>query len=223
MHLHPSDPRQADLASIVVGDAIARRERDAMAPERTPVRVLETGPTGYDARSVLVLAVVVAVLAAIVGWGMTLGREERVPTAKQPVAAAASVVAAPASVVDAASTKLDDAALAAPAGIDLAPGAIAFARRADGAAVLRVGVKNVGDAPAESGAGVLALLDGEVLADGSVAPLEAGAAGVAELRLGSCPTGRHSLVVVIDPQARVRESAEGDNASSRSLIVDCDA
>ena len=75
---HRQDPDSApDLAAIVL--AAPPRGRNALAPERVPVTShdggRDTAQRGYDARSVLVLALVVAVLAAVIGWTTSIGED----------------------------------------------------------------------------------------------------------------------------------------------------
>src|SRR5205809_118700 len=55
-----------DLAAIVLADPGRRR---TLAPESLP---LDTSVRGFDARSVLVLALVIAVMAGVIGWA-TMG------------------------------------------------------------------------------------------------------------------------------------------------------
>ncbi|MCW2926341.1 MAG: hypothetical protein JWM86_309, partial [Thermoleophilia bacterium] len=130
----------SELASIVLGDAVARRD-SAHAPERTPLPGGEYRSGGYDARSVLVLAIVVASLAAVLGWGMTLGRDDRVEPASTSTPAktpssdraaphagradgAGSGSAAEATATSPGGVASSDAAAAAPRRADLSPGRV---------------------------------------------------------------------------------------------------
>jgi subtilase family serine protease len=105
-------------------------------------------------------------------------------------------------------------------GVDLAPGRVTVARSGSGGGIVKVGVANRGT-EAGQGAQVLVLLDGVVAAEGTIGALDAGASGATELSLGSCPSGRHSLVVVVDPRGQVTEADERDNSSSSTVSFDC--
>ena len=211
-----------DLASIVLADErnrrkFARRRARGVRGGGDDGGLASVGVGGgYDARSALVLAIVVAALAATVGWAMTIGRPEA------PAAGGTRTVTknvAPAKTEAPAKT----VAAVAPAvkeGVDLAPGRVTVARSGSGGGIVKVGVANRGT-EAGQGAQVLVLLDGVVSAEGTIGALDAGASGTTELSLGSCPSGRHSLVVVIDPRGQVTEADERDNSSSSSVSFDC--
>lgn len=217
----PRPPRteRLDIAAIVLGDPPARRRGGHD-------RRLGGVTSGYEARSVLVLAIVVALLAGVVGWAMHVGRDAAAPASvTQPAPAAgarASAQADPAPVV--ADPRVEDTARPAAApGVDLGIGRIVASRTATGGGVVRVVVANRGSRPlrAASGAQLLVLLDGQVVAERAVGDMAAGSSLTEEVRLDACPAARHAVVAVIDPRAAVAELDERDNATTRTMTFDC--
>ncbi len=216
-----------DLATIVLGRTQAG-ERRIDAPERVPAW-LETGTErGYDARSVAVLALVVAVLAAVVGWSTSIG--DTPPPSSATVGASPAPASSDAALGDAigtAATAVERSATAAkPApvatGANLAAGRLVATRSGSGAGLVTVAVRNSGDAPtAASGAEVLVLADGDVMGTGRVGAIAPGASARVEVPLDWCPSGTVALVAVIDPGAVVREASEFDNSVSRSTSFGC--
>lgn len=226
-----------DLASIVLGTVGGRHaagDRGAgrgapLGPERVPV---ERGPQreqGYDARSVAVLALVVAVLAALGGWLTSVRDEPRAaPRASDPARSAAVGVAsgrdeAVASPVAGPGSDTDQA-VAPVRGLDLAMGQLTARRDAAGNGVVTVGVKNAGSLPYGDERGpatVLVLLDGEVVGTEPVQPLEPGGSTRVSLSLGQCPVGSVAVTAVLDPAAAVPEGDERNNATTRSLEFGC--
>lgn len=212
----------ADLASIVLGlDEPARR---LDAPERVP---LDDGwhghQPGFDARSAAVLALVVAVLAALIGWATTVG-DQPAATSQDVEAAATSVPEAEsgsATVADAVGPS-SDAPVAVEA-IDLAIGRIVPAVAAGGGAIVAVGIGNAGELayPARAGATVLLVVDGEVAASEAIPAIEPGESTRVTIALESCPTGTVPVTAVLDPSAGVREADERNNATSRAATFGC--
>jgi hypothetical protein len=207
-----------DLASIVLGAPPRRMD----APERVPVdaRDRDVQP-GFDARSAAVLALVVAVLAALVGWATTIGdppsvagdatRSGRSASAAGDTTAGSQGAAEPAAVAP------------VPELVDLAVGRIVPSVDASGVASVTVGVGNAGDLAysIDDGATLLVLVDGEVAASDAVPDLAAGASARVTLPLASCPGASAAVTAVLDPGAGVRESDERNNATSRIAPFDC--
>lgn len=216
----------ADLATIVLGRTQAG-ERRVDAPERVPAW-LETGSErGYDARSVAVLALVVAVLAAVVGWSTSIGDTPPSPAGADAASVPAPTDAALGDAIGAAATAVErSTAVASPApvatGANLAAGRLLAARSGSGTGLVTVAVRNDGDAPtAASGTDVLVLADGTVMGAGRLGALAPGASARVEVPLDWCPAGTVALVAVVDPGAVVRESSEFDNSVSRSASFGC--
>lgn len=216
----------ADLASIVLGRTTAG-DRRIDAPERVPTWFDGAPERGYDARSVVVLALVVAVLAAVVGWSTTIGDT---PTSAGDAATASSPTPDTAALGDAlgvAATAVErstKAAAEAPAarGANLAAGRLVASRSGSGAGLVTVTVRNGGDvATAATGAEVLVLADGDVMGTARIGALAAGAATSVEVPLGWCPAGTVALVAMVDPGSAVSETSEFDNAVSRSASFGC--
>ncbi len=223
-----------DLASIVLGTSRAP-ERQLDAPERVPVwgDVLEQRRTGFDARSVIVLALVVGVLAAMVGWATNVHDEAPGSTATAgdafstvgrdagdgPDAALGDAVGAAAS---AAERTVDAAASAPAAGPNLAAARLVATRSGSGTGLVRVAVKNTGDAPIPADrAEVLVLADGDVVGSAPIGQLAPAASTSVEVSLGWCPAGAVALVAVLDSGSALREADERDNSISRSASFGC--
>ena len=208
---HRSDRRAApDLASIVLGDAPRRRQRSSHPMEDS----LVLPSPGYDARSALVLAIVVAALAGVIGWSTTIGRQTSAPPAA-PTKQGAATPTTP-KVAPAVATSVKPAV---PAGIDLAPGRITAVRSGAGGGIVRIAIANQGAEAlgSERGAQVLVLLDGELVGERAIGAIDATGSATTELALESCPTGRHAVAVVVDPRGFVREADERDNAVTQSV------
>jgi hypothetical protein len=217
----------SDLATIVLGRTQAG-DRRIDAPERVPAWADGSPERGYDARSVVVLALVVAVLAAVVGWSTTIGDS---PAAQVDGAAAPTPTETPdAALGDAlgqAATAVERSAgsvkpVPAARGANLAAGRLVATRSGSGAGLVTVAVRNSGDA-ATSGAGadVLVLADGDVMGTAQLGALAAGATARVEVPLEWCPSGTVALVAVVDPGSAVREASEFDNSVSRSASFGC--
>jgi hypothetical protein len=211
-----------DLAAIVLGAASVREqaERRIDAPEYVPIDHGRHPERGYDLRSAAVLALVVAVLAAIVGWATTIGDAPSIETPKPTAAKTdeAAVVSEPAADTDA------EAAAATPVpGIDLTVGRIIPARGASGSGLVTVGIGNGGDTAfaARGGGTVLVILDGEVVATEPLPAIEAGSSTRVSVPLTWCPSGTVAMTAVVDPGAVVREANERNNATSRSATFGC--
>lgn len=205
--------QDVDLAAIVLADSGRRR---SLPPESTP---LDTHVRGFDARSVLVLALVVAVMAGVVGWA-TVGGPGTPPT-KQPSTAAAEP-ATPATEQPATQPRLEEPAVPlAPRGIDLAPARI-LATTSAGAGIVRVEIANQGrTALGASGTAVMVLLDGQSIGEDMVGAIDATGSTTTEFNLGACPGGSHAVAVLIDPRDQVREADERDNARTQTVAFGC--
>jgi hypothetical protein len=213
----PGDP--VDLAAIVLAST-PRHERRIDGPERVPVELRDGLPRGFDARSVAVLAVVVAALAAIVGWAFN-SSEQSVASRDLPAASTAegADAAAPASSPSA----VEAAAVPVAEGIDLVPGRITTTRSASGGGLVSVVVRNGGtqDVLDASGATVLLVVDGELAGSQPLVRLDAGTGSRAEFVLDSCPSGDVPVVAVVDPSNVVAELDERDNSIGRTASFGC--
>jgi hypothetical protein len=223
----------ADLAAIVLGRTQAA-ERRFDAPERVPAWVDRAPARGYDARSLAVLALVVAAFAATIGWVTSIGDEPRVPAAssgrEEPATKATGTADEPDLVAafgarGAAAERATESATAAPSaapGPNLVAGRIVASRSGSGAGLVAVSVRNAGDsATPASGTQVLVLADGAVMGTGELGSVAAGASAKVEVPLDWCPAGTVALVAVLDPSSAVREADERDNAISRSASFGC--
>ncbi len=208
-----------DLASIVL--AHGRRDRPQGAPEQVPVDVADRSERdGFDARSVIVLALVVAVLASVVGWVAT-GRtpEPTAPAAKPASADVGAEAKSGQRVVSDATTP----ATPAIRGVDLALGRVASTSTGTGIATLSIGIANRGsrDFAAVDGASVLVIVDGAIGATQQLPAIEAGASTKLDVRLNWCPAGAVPVTVVLDPGAVVREADERNGSISRAVDFGC--
>ncbi len=221
----------SDLASIVLGATKSVDDRRLDAPERVPAWLDDAPARGYDARSVAVLALVVGVLAAIIGWSTTIG-DSPVPTARDasrstpaasPDDALGDAFGAAGSVVErsARSATTAKAASAAVTGANLAAGRIVATRSGSGAGLVALSVRNTGDAATAAGTDVLVLADGDVMGTAQLGVVAPGASARVEVPLDWCPSGTVALVAVIDPGSVVREASEFDNSVSRSASFGC--
>jgi hypothetical protein len=228
-HLTRDERPATDLASIVLGAGASARPADegrrAVAPEAVPLEPRPgIGAGGFDARSVIVLALVVAVLAAVVGWVAT-GRDDD-PSAL-PSSTGGEKVEAPAADEGAstvASTVGDEAASQAVAkGVDLAIGRVATGTSGSSGASVVVGVANHGgvDLPATDGATLLVLVDGAIAATAPLPALAAEGATRVDVPLNWCPAGAVPVTVVLDPGAVVRELDERNGAVTRTSTFTC--
>ncbi|MCW2922712.1 MAG: hypothetical protein JWM98_116 [Thermoleophilia bacterium] len=219
-----------DVASIVLAGAPTRARRARRA--RAPIAPSWSEPTysglggGYDARSALVLALVVAGLVMAIAWTVSIGRDgigsatPSAPAAKvaakldvAPAAAAIGPVAAPAARIP-----------ATVRGVDLAPGRVSTSRAASGSTLVRIGVVDAGTRPLVDGSGarVVVLLDAAVAGQAPLPGIGSrGARVVAEVTLDRCEPGVHTLTVVIDPGAAVRDADLTDNAVGRRVSITC--
>lgn len=225
---HRSSQPPADLASIVLGSADPDRRHDA--PEQVP---LDHGwreqQPGFDARSAAVLALVVAVLAGLVGWATTIGMQPD-PAARPGASGDATTVAdveepraAASGTGSTASDAESGAAPTAAIGIDLAIGRIVPAKSASGTGIVAVGVGNRGDRayagrPASE---LLVIVDGNVVASEPIPAVEAGESTRVSVSLDWCPAGTVPVTAVLDSSAAVREADERNNATSRSATFGC--
>jgi hypothetical protein len=213
--------RDLDLASIVLANPGRRR---SLAPERMP---LEPETHGFDARSALVLALVVATMAGVVGWATMGGvAKPNAPVARSAGASKADVAATTNAPAADETLPFADAAKpvapAAPKGVDLAPARVVALKSGNGGGIIRVGIANQGrDALGASGAAVLVLMDGEQVGEDTIGGIDATSSTTTELALGYCPSGSHSLVVIVDPRGQVREADERDNARTQTVAFGC--
>ncbi|MCW2921462.1 MAG: hypothetical protein JWL76_1336 [Thermoleophilia bacterium] len=223
----------SDLASIVLGTTSAGTRRRLDAPERVPAWIDDMPTRGYDARSVAVLALVVAVLAATVGWATTFGDastpEVAAPSPTAPAASpddafgdafgsAKSVVERGASKATSTSTS----AAPAVAGANLAAGRLVASQSGSGTGLVTLAVRNTGDeTTAADGTDVLVIANGDVLGTGRLVAIAPGASARVEVPLDWCPSGSVSVVAVVDPSSAVREANEFDNSVSRSVSFGC--
>lgn len=210
--------RDLDLASIVLADP--GRSRRALPPERLP---LEPESHGLDARSALVLAFVVATLAGVIGWATMAGSRAPTPAAERAgtgePAVEATLAESPASLV---ANGPKPAAPVAPRGVDLAPARIVATRSGDGGGIVRVGIANQGrDALASTDTAVLVLMNGERIGEDTIGGIDATSSTTTEFALGSCPSGSHAIVVIVDPRGQVREADERDNARTQMVAFGC--
>lgn len=211
-HARGADP---DLAAIVLAERPAPR---AAAVEPEPARA-GTHPPGFDARSVLVLALVVATMAGVIGWATSAVSEP-------PLAASAGGSSAPEGPARVAGPPMPAPVASpnrvAPAGIDLAPGRLVAMRSGSGGGIVRVAVANQGRTSlGAEGTQVLFLLDGSLVGERTVGAIDALGGSTTELTLESCPAGRHQLAVVVDPRGLVVEADERDNATTQSVSFGC--
>ena len=209
--------RDLDLASIVLADP--GRSRRALAPERLP---LEPETPGLDARSALLLAFVVATLAAVIGWATMGGTRAPEPAAaaKETIAKEAPAAAAeePLPFADASKPVVP----VAPRGVDLAPARIVTTKSGSGGGIVRVGIANQGrDALPSTGTSLLVLMDGQSIGEDTIGGIGATSSTTTEFSLDYCPSGSHSLVVVVDPRGQVREADERDNARTQTVAFGC--
>lgn len=220
-----------DLAAIVLGHTADDRqhERRIDAPEFVPVDHGRHPERGYDLRSAAVLALVVAILAAIIGWTTTIGDSPSIAPASRPAASASSDSPDDATMpvadqgAEAAVPSTSPAASAPAAGIDLTVGRVIPARDSSGAGLVTVGIGNAGDTAlaAREGGTVLVIIDGDVVASEPLPAIGAGASTRVSVPLTWCPSGTVALTAVVDPDAVVREADERNNATSRSATFGC--
>lgn len=221
-------PGSSDLASIVLSHGRSGRTRATQDPARVVARL----GGSYDVRSVLVLAVVVALLAGVVGWATNVRRQDGVPPVAASGGAGAAVqveqggaqaaLAGDARPVERATVDASGPELRPP-GVDLRIGRIVAARTTAGGSVVRVSVSNVGAAPlrAEREANLIVMLDGSIVSDRPVGPVASGATAASVVPLAACPAGRHVVAAVVDPRGAVAERDEADNAASRTVSFPC--
>jgi hypothetical protein len=203
--------RDLDLAAIVLADPGRRR---SLAPESMP---LDTHARGFDARSVLVLALVVAIMAGVIGWA-TMDGPTPEPAAKPTTSSATDATATTVADEPKAETPVVPVA---PKGVDLAPGTIQ-ATTAGGSAILRVGIANQGrTALSGSGTDVLVLMDGQQVGSDTIGRIDATGSTTTEFSIGYCPSGSHAVALVIDPRNQVREADERDNARTQTVAFRC--
>ncbi|MCB0880338.1 MAG: hypothetical protein KDC46_15305 [Thermoleophilia bacterium] len=217
----------ADLASIVLGHAYGGDDdgggvRRWHAPEHVPLDTDRGASIALDARSALVLALVVAVIVGGVAWATTTWRSAG-DTAAPAAATTTTGDSSAATVADTTTTAPADATPALAPGTDLAIGRIVPARGASGAGIVAVGISNRGSvaSTARQGATVLVLVDGEVAASDAVPAIEPGESTRVTVALDTCPTGTVSITAVVDPGAVVKESDERNNATSRQASFGC--
>jgi hypothetical protein len=223
-HARPPVRDTPDLAAIVLADAPARRGRTYLR--------------GYDARSVLLLTLVVAVLAAVVAGTMTFGSSRSAADAKLPGGSPIGAVGASGSSSAAAqanpgagaeagrsSSTASTAASPVPGGVALAVGRItATPNVGHGSMVIRVAVTNTGTSAllASSGARLLVLLDDQIVGNTGLQSTQ-GHVGHStySLTVPSCTTGRHVVTAITDPSSRVRDAVGSNGARSTELTLVC--
>lgn len=209
-----------DLAAIVLAE-----------PEPRPVRM-----HGYDARSVLLLLLVVASLAAVLAGMMSL-RSGSGGSADAPVTARPSALASlddePVADAATATTSLADTIApdgastlrTAPAGIALGVGRItATPDPARGSLVIRVAVANAGTNAlvAATGARLVVLIDDQVIGTTPLGTLAARRGRVvAAVSTYACVPGRHVVTAIADATSRVSHAAGSNVARSVELTVTC--
>lgn len=209
---------KTDLASIVLADRPKRGA--AAAPERAPIEPLRAG---FDARSVLVLAIVVAVMAGVIGWSTTtIGQDQPLAAKRGQPAEQSTTRTAAAKATMVADEPAAPATPVAAAGIDLAPGRLVAARSGSGGGIVRVAIANQGrTALGADGTQLLFLLDGTVVGERTLGFIDGVSSATTELAFDSCPSGRHQLAVVVDPRGLVTEADERDNATTQSVSFGC--
>ncbi len=224
---HATSHEDPDLAAIVLGRTQAG-DRRIDAPEQVPAWIDHAPARGYDARSVAVLALVVAVLAAVLGWATNIAdrasEPDDVPAVTTPNASpddAFGDALGSATTAVAASAKR---ASTTPAvrGVDLVPGRIVVSKSGSGSGLVTVAVRNVGSTDLRSAnATVLVLLDGEVVGTHAIGSLAAGESTRLEFPIGWCPADASALVALVDAGAAVREADERNNALTQSARFGC--
>jgi hypothetical protein len=216
------DPRRTDLASLVLADERARRSHERRGRGGGGAFLARSGLSdGYDARSVLVLALVVASLAAVIGWTMTVGVGDPAPPSHASNGAAGAAPAAATNTT--APTASTHATVPARHGIDLRVNQVTTARSDAGGGVIRVSVRNAGtvDGDASLGTQLVVLLDGAVVGERSLGGIAANSSATTEVGLDTCPSGRHSIAVIVDPRSAIREFDEADNARTSVASFGC--
>lgn len=210
-----------DLAAIVLASTGERRkhERRMDAPEFVPVDHGRHPERGFDLRSAAVLALVVAILAAIVGWATTIGDTKSTP----PLTPKVTTKPSPAAKVAPDAATAGTAKPAPVAGIDLAVGRVIPSRDSSGNGMVIVGIANAGDQAftARGGGTVLVIVDGAIAASEPLTAIAAGVSARVAVPLTWCPAGTVSMTAVVDPSAVVREADERNNATSRSATFGC--
>ena len=217
----PAPTDTTDLAAIVLGTDRAR-ERHLGAPERVPAWHEPTPTSGFDARSVAVLGLVVAVFAGIIGWVTTIDDAPPAPTTPKVATRASDAAPGPAAgdVKPAAAAVSGDTALAP--GIDLVPGRLTMSRSGSGSGLVELSVRNAGATDLAAGsATALLVVDGDVVGTEPLGALASGASTRLEVSMGWCPSGALPVVAVLDPGSVVRESNERNNSISRRAAFGC--
>jgi hypothetical protein len=214
MHHDDHDPHaalHADLAAIVLADSGGEfgEGRQSFA-------------SGYDARGVIALAVVVGVLAVVIGWtAFSVRGEQRVAPAANSAPAVREEPAVPAAL--ASEQQAADQALSP--GVQLAPVRVRLVEdNAGGGIRIQGAVRNLGQESLIAGRSeYVVLLDGREIDRGVLTALdgEGGSVKIDEPYYGGCSAGVHSLLLYVDPSARVRESVETDNALTRAVTLRC--
>lgn len=218
--------REPDLASVIL---------------EAPPRARRT----YDARSALLLALVVAVLTMVVAVTMGLRTSDGTSARSLPSdsaprsagmtganhatsttgAAGAKGATGVADATGSTSSPARDDQTRSVAGIALAIGRItATPDTASGGMIVRVGVANAGrDAlPAGRGAELLLLVDDQVVGRQPLRSLAgSGAHATFAFTVPTCSSGRHAVTAIADATSRVRDAAGSNGARSRELTFDC--
>lgn len=217
-----SESPAQDLAQIVLG--VSSRGRKSAAPERVPIDSKSAGGfSGYDLRSVGVLALVVAVLAGLIGWSTTIG-DSKLPSAdnSKPSSVSEADQVASKSVAEPSESKQRSTVQAAffP---DFQIGRIAANRAANGSGIVTVGVNNVGSKAnsAKSTATVQLIVDNEVVGTEPIPVIQPNESSRVAFSLAYCPVGAVNITAIIDANAVVREADERNNATSRVADFGC--
>lgn len=224
-----SQEAPVDLAGIVL-DATGRRRSTGTehAAYHVDVDAVLRDPSvrrGYDPGSVLVLALVVGVLAAVVGWTSTIGRDDddggATAAARSAAARSSGAPTMPGST--GAARGADPVAGPVLPLPDLTVSSVAAVASPTGRMLVRAVISNDGARALLAGSRgeVLVLLDGTVTTTHRIPAIEPGSRARVELDVAWCVEGRHAVTAVADPSAAVREADERDNATSRVVQLDC--
>lgn len=200
-------------------DAPSSRPAGRPSAGRVADVVLATPRPGHDARSVLVLAFVVAVIAAVVGWATTIARgdgDARVPASAAPAASSTSTRAG------AAPNTSSGARVVRPR-FDLGLGSIGAARTTWGTGIVRVAVANRGSAAVAGGRGIVLhlMVGGESAGTAEVDALPEGGSRTVEFELGRCPAGATTVVAVLDAGAGRPDAIAGNDMARRRVDFPC--
>ena len=187
-----TDARIDRLASLILGDQAVRRRVE---------RRRSAG--GYDPRSVLVLAVVVTVLAALVAWIAVVPGDGSGDSTPEKAASKASSASADTSTGAARPVaERGDAGAAdvsAPVGVDVTIGRMTPGPSQYGGATVRVALRNAGTRPIPAGtlAQVVLFVDGRQHGTRDLPRLGAGERGAVTFELTQCPAVATSVTALL--------------------------